>query len=96
MRTLGRSGALALLALGMLFWAGNWVVGRALRETFDPLTRTFWRWTVAAAVETIRKLNLHRRPEFGGSVTQEGALPHAYCCFTQCFRKEAGACCSST
>ena len=50
MRTLGRSGALALLALGMLFWAGNWVVGRALRETFDPVALTFWRWVVAAVV----------------------------------------------
>ncbi|MDF3011483.1 MAG: hypothetical protein K0S03_2279, partial [Burkholderiales bacterium] len=44
MRTLGRPGAFALLAAAMLLWAGNWVVGRALREAFDPVTLNFWRW----------------------------------------------------
>ena len=46
--SLGRSGAFALLALAMLFWAGNWVVGRALRDSFTPVELTFWRWLVAA------------------------------------------------
>ena len=50
MRTLGRSGAFALLALTMLLWAGNWVVGRALRTAFDPVTLNFWRWAIAALV----------------------------------------------
>jgi drug/metabolite transporter (DMT)-like permease len=50
MRTLGRPGAFALLALAMLLWAGNWVVGRALREAFDPVTLNFWRWAIAALV----------------------------------------------
>jgi drug/metabolite transporter (DMT)-like permease len=39
-----------LLAACMLMWAGNWVIGRALRETMPPLAMTFWRWTVAALV----------------------------------------------
>lgn len=38
----------ALLALANLFWAGNWVIGRALRESFDPFTLSFLRWLVAA------------------------------------------------
>ncbi len=39
-----------LLGLANLFWAGNWVLGRALREAFGPITLNFWRWTIAAAV----------------------------------------------
>jgi drug/metabolite transporter (DMT)-like permease len=42
-------GAYALLALGMLCWSGNWIVGRAVREAFDPITLNFWRWVVATA-----------------------------------------------
>ena len=40
----------ALLALANLFWAGNWVVGRALREVYSPLTLNFWRWLLAALI----------------------------------------------
>ncbi len=40
----------ALLALANLFWAGNWVIGRALRESFAPFTLSFLRWLVAALV----------------------------------------------
>ena len=43
-----RAVAFGLLALAMLLWAGNWVVGRALREAIDPLALNFWRWAVAA------------------------------------------------
>jgi drug/metabolite transporter (DMT)-like permease len=32
----------------MLFWAGNWVIGRALREAFDPASLNFWRWALTA------------------------------------------------
>jgi drug/metabolite transporter (DMT)-like permease len=39
-----------LLALSNLFWAGNWVLGRALREAFGPVTLNFWRWAIAALV----------------------------------------------
>lgn len=31
-------------------WAGNWVIGRALRDAFDPVSLNFWRWTIALAV----------------------------------------------
>ena len=42
-----RLSAFLLLALANLFWAGNWVTGRALREAFDPITLNFLRWVVA-------------------------------------------------
>jgi drug/metabolite transporter (DMT)-like permease len=45
-----RLSAFLLLALASLFWSGNWVAGRALRDLFDPITLNFWRWTVAAVV----------------------------------------------
>ena len=49
-------------------WSGNWVLGRALREAFDPVALNFWRWLVALAVlapfalrEAIAKRALVRR-----------------------------------
>jgi len=45
-----RTFAFALLALASLFWAGNWVLGRALRTAFDPIALNFWRWLVAVLV----------------------------------------------
>ena len=39
--------AFLLLALANLFWAGNWIAGRALRDAFEPASLNFWRWTVA-------------------------------------------------
>ncbi|HEX5092833.1 MAG TPA: DMT family transporter, partial [Burkholderiales bacterium] len=45
-----RAGAFALLALAMLFWAGNWVIGRALRDAFDPVALNFWRWAIPLAL----------------------------------------------
>jgi len=45
-----RLSAFLLLALANLFWSGNWIAGRALRDAFDPVTLNFWRWTVAAVV----------------------------------------------
>lgn len=36
--------------LASLFWAGNQVSGRALREAFGPFALSFWRWLIAAAV----------------------------------------------
>jgi drug/metabolite transporter (DMT)-like permease len=42
-----RATAFLLLALAMLFWAGNWVLGRALRDAFEPVALNFWRWLVA-------------------------------------------------
>jgi drug/metabolite transporter (DMT)-like permease len=45
-----RNGAFTLLALANLLWAGNWVIGRALRDAFDPISLNFWRWVIAAGV----------------------------------------------
>jgi drug/metabolite transporter (DMT)-like permease len=45
-----RASAFALLALSNLLWSGNWVIGRALREAFDPISLNFWRWLVAVVV----------------------------------------------
>lgn len=42
-----RATAFALLAAANLFWAGNWVLGRALRDAFDPISLNFYRWLVA-------------------------------------------------
>ena len=42
--------AFLLLALANLFWSGNWIAGRALRDAFEPAALNFWRWTVATLV----------------------------------------------
>ena len=42
-----RRTAFLLLALATLFWAGNWVLGRALRDVFEPAALNFWRWLIA-------------------------------------------------
>lgn len=39
-----------LLTLTTLFWAGNWVIGRAIRHDIPPLALAFWRWAIAAAL----------------------------------------------
>jgi len=52
-RPRGRFGAIypyALLSLCMLFWSGNWVIARALRDSIPPVALAFWRWTVVALV----------------------------------------------
>ena len=36
-----------LLTLTALFWSGNMVVGRALRDDVPPFALAFWRWTIA-------------------------------------------------
>src|SRR5258707_2009367 len=43
-----RGTAFLLLALAVLFGAGNWVLGRVLRDDFEPVGLNFWRWLVAA------------------------------------------------
>lgn len=42
--------AAALAATAMLCWAGNWVLGRAVRADVPPLGLTFWRWALASAI----------------------------------------------
>lgn len=36
-----------LLASANLFWAGNWIVGRAFRDSVPPIALSFWRWVIA-------------------------------------------------
>ena len=40
----------AALALAALFWSGNFVAGRALRDSVDPITLNFLRWAIALIV----------------------------------------------
>ena len=39
-----------LLTLTTLFWSGNMVLGRAIREDVPPLSLAFWRWAIALAL----------------------------------------------
>jgi drug/metabolite transporter (DMT)-like permease len=39
-----------LLTLASLFWAANWVVGRAMRNEMPPVAMGFWRWSLALAI----------------------------------------------
>ena len=45
-----RPAAFLFLALANLFWSGNWVIGRALRDAIDPVSLNFLRWVVAALI----------------------------------------------
>lgn len=38
-----------LLTLANLFWAGNWIVGRGMRDAVPPIALSFWRWVIALA-----------------------------------------------
>jgi drug/metabolite transporter (DMT)-like permease len=42
----------ALLAVAVLFWAGNWVFARALRFDVPPVALAFWRWFIALVILT--------------------------------------------
>ncbi len=39
-----------LLTLAVLFWAGNFVLGRAVRAEIPPVGLAFWRWCVATLI----------------------------------------------
>lgn len=39
-----------LLTLAVAFWAGNFVLGRAIRDVVPPVTLAFWRWALASLV----------------------------------------------
>ena len=39
-----------LLVLTPLFWAGNFVLGRAVKASIPPIGLAFWRWTIALLV----------------------------------------------
>ena len=47
---LSRPSPYLLLTLTQLFWAGNWIVGRAIRGDVPPVTLAFWRWVLALAL----------------------------------------------
>jgi hypothetical protein len=38
-----------LLTLTTLFWSGNMVIGRAIRDEVPPISLAFWRWAIALA-----------------------------------------------
>ena len=42
-----RAFAYLLLTLTVLFWSGNWVVGRWIRGDVPPIALSFWRWAIA-------------------------------------------------
>lgn len=44
------SSAYLLLVVAALCWAGNFVMGRAVHANIPPVTLTFWRWALAAAL----------------------------------------------
>jgi drug/metabolite transporter (DMT)-like permease len=44
------SNAYLLLTFTALFWAGNAIVGRAVRDLFPPIGLAFWRWLFALAI----------------------------------------------
>ena len=39
-----------LLTLTPLFWAGNFVLGRAVNAVIPPLALSFWRWAIALII----------------------------------------------
>lgn len=39
-----------LLSLSALFWAGNFVLGRAMHEAVPPVGLAFWRWVAASVL----------------------------------------------
>jgi drug/metabolite transporter (DMT)-like permease len=49
MERLWRTAWLLMLA-PPLFWSGNFITGRAIRDTVPPLALAFWRWAGALAV----------------------------------------------
>lgn len=49
MRPLRLDNPYLLLLLTVLFWSGNWVVGRGFRGEVPPVALAFWRWSIACA-----------------------------------------------
>lgn len=45
-----RTRALLMLGLVMLFWAGNSITGRAVRDDIPPFTLALGRWLIAVLV----------------------------------------------
>jgi drug/metabolite transporter (DMT)-like permease len=49
-RTASKVSPHLLLALTALFWAGHWIVARAVHLEVTPVSLAFWRWVTAIAV----------------------------------------------
>lgn len=52
------------LSAAALFWSGNFIVGRALRDEISPVSLNFWRWMIALAILlpfTLGSLWVHRQ-----------------------------------
>jgi drug/metabolite transporter (DMT)-like permease len=49
-RTTAKVSPHLLLALTALFWAGHWIVARAVHLEVTPVSLSFWRWATAIAV----------------------------------------------
>ena len=52
------------LTLSSLFWSGNFIVGRALRDDIPAITMNYWRWIIALLILlpfTLPTLSQHRR-----------------------------------
>jgi len=50
-----------LLTLAVLFWAGNFILGRAFHTEIPPIALAFWRWLGAAILVTWPALPYLRR-----------------------------------
>jgi drug/metabolite transporter (DMT)-like permease len=50
-----------LLTLAVLFWSGNFILGRAFHNEIPPVALSFWRWVGAAALVTLPALPHLRR-----------------------------------
>ena len=57
--------AVLWLSAGMLFWAGNYIAGRAVRGALDPLTLNLWRWSLATLVLLLLAWPRLDRAQFG-------------------------------
>ena len=40
--------AVALIMIAITCWAGNFVIGRAIRNDFPPVSLAFWCWVLAS------------------------------------------------
>ena len=50
-----------LLTLAVLFWAGNFILGRAVRMDVPPIALAFWRWAIASLLVCGPALPLMKR-----------------------------------
>ena len=56
------------LTLTVLFWSGNFILGRGIRELVPPVSLNFWRWVGALVVllpfgfvRVLRQIDLYQR-----------------------------------